>query len=785
MLDAAAGGMQMVTADQGGRQQHLAKALESSHLWVQLDAPDQQQEQVEREVALLSPYIQRSVLRAGHGVSRSTPVVLPKQVTPEVLQLLLQYCRYHRVTGHSDKERKIFDEKFIRLDTRRLCELTSAADSLEMKPLVDLTSRALARMIEGKSPEEIRSTFNLPDDLTEEEKLEPLKSGLADARIKLLNKLYAKKRQNLAVKKAAIGKPAQLQALPSQDDRPVDDLVNDIEGDRFASGKSGAKKGKKKGSVKPVPRERNSKGSHVGGETGAAPFLAQPATNGHALAQPARAAVNGSPAAVNGQQAASESGTARSGATAQPRLPAGDSVGSGSGSLDQDSDYAAESLARQLQSDWPARPTEMVSLTSLLNFRARRPTGACDDETSLSGSGCDSSSDTDTDSDDDDDVTHASSNGVSSLLQSSTGTSNCVRPHTPDVATAAVAAGGSSGCTQAGAATSASHSAPNATVVHAAEADSAQPADHPAESAGMQSLLGDHNSTVSAHQLHTKDASEANDMRMKPANESSIIPAQAALGCESAAVSRDSAARPSEAGPATEQAAHDPSAKQLPLPLPSASLRSSALAAPSDVESIDNWLGSGGAMGHPGLGRSTLPPCSAPPHGSGIVSSAGGGTVPGSSPPPGAETAAQLRAAHAAAALALEALNRGAVAEGSLQDVFAALANAFATAGTPHAAAASAAAPLPSPASSTQPGAVNDRGSKAQPSLPECATDFQAMSAVLKAFLGAVQAPALSLDPAERQAGRVAMVCGQDGSLAAHTQSGACVRLSWDFAPQN
>ena len=50
------------------------------------------------------------------------------QVTNEVLQLLLTYCRYHRVPGHSDKERKAFDEKFIRLDTRRLCELTSAAD---------------------------------------------------------------------------------------------------------------------------------------------------------------------------------------------------------------------------------------------------------------------------------------------------------------------------------------------------------------------------------------------------------------------------------------------------------------------------------------------------------------------------------------------------------------------------------------------------------------------------------------------------------------------------------
>ena len=46
----------------------------------------------------------------------------------EVLGLLLTYCRYHRAEGRSDKERKIFDEKFIRLDTRRLCELTSAAD---------------------------------------------------------------------------------------------------------------------------------------------------------------------------------------------------------------------------------------------------------------------------------------------------------------------------------------------------------------------------------------------------------------------------------------------------------------------------------------------------------------------------------------------------------------------------------------------------------------------------------------------------------------------------------
>lgn len=65
------------------------------------------------------------------------------------------------------QECKSFDEKFVRMDSKRLCELSSAADSLQLKPLVDITSRALARMIEGKTPEEIRDIFQLPDDLTE------------------------------------------------------------------------------------------------------------------------------------------------------------------------------------------------------------------------------------------------------------------------------------------------------------------------------------------------------------------------------------------------------------------------------------------------------------------------------------------------------------------------------------------------------------------------------------------------------------------------------------------
>jgi S-phase kinase-associated protein 1 len=77
-----------------------------------------------------------------------------------------------------------------------------------MKPLVDLTSRALARMIEGKSPEEIRATFNLPDDLSAEEKLEPIMQDSHDPRIKLLNRLYAKKRQASSIVLLLSGGPS-------------------------------------------------------------------------------------------------------------------------------------------------------------------------------------------------------------------------------------------------------------------------------------------------------------------------------------------------------------------------------------------------------------------------------------------------------------------------------------------------------------------------------------------------------------------------------------------------
>ncbi|CAL0315071.1 unnamed protein product [Lupinus luteus] len=203
------------------------------YIWLQTS--DGSIQQVEQEIAMFCPLICQEVIQKNMGSSKNCAICLPQQVNPAMLSLVLDYCRFHQVPGRSNKERKSYDEKFVRMDTNKLCEVTSAADSLKLKPLVDLTSRALARIIEGKSPEEIRDIFHIPDDLTEEEKLEPLKNITDDPRIRLLNRLYAKKRKELKERE----KLKNVEAEERVDERSVDDLLS------FINGKDSDQKGSK------------------------------------------------------------------------------------------------------------------------------------------------------------------------------------------------------------------------------------------------------------------------------------------------------------------------------------------------------------------------------------------------------------------------------------------------------------------------------------------------------------------------------------------------------------
>ncbi|AQK50141.1 SKP1-like protein 21-like isoform X1 [Zea mays] len=210
-----------------------------TYIWLQCF--DGSIQQVEEEVAMFCPMICLEIVKNGTGSSKNHAIVLPERVSPASLSLILNYCRFHQVPGRSNKERKSFDEKFVRIDTEKLCKLASAALGLQLRPLVDLTCGALARIIGGKTPDEVRDIFHLPDDLTEEEKLEPLKNVNDDPTIRLLNRLYAKKRKELQERQ----KLKDVQTQEQKDERSLDELLCFINGHGDSRGGKASKNKKR------------------------------------------------------------------------------------------------------------------------------------------------------------------------------------------------------------------------------------------------------------------------------------------------------------------------------------------------------------------------------------------------------------------------------------------------------------------------------------------------------------------------------------------------------------
>lgn len=66
----------------------------------------------------------------------------------------------------------------IDMEALNLVTLPQAANYLDIKGLLDVTCKTVANMIKGKTPEEIRKTFNIKNDFTEEEEAQVLDLGL-------------------------------------------------------------------------------------------------------------------------------------------------------------------------------------------------------------------------------------------------------------------------------------------------------------------------------------------------------------------------------------------------------------------------------------------------------------------------------------------------------------------------------------------------------------------------------------------------------------------------------
>ncbi|KAB2602390.1 SKP1-like protein 1B [Pyrus ussuriensis x Pyrus communis] len=121
-----------------------------------------------------------------HLVEDCTDNVIPlHNVTSHILAKIIEYCRKHvegRKDGDStdlgqsgDETLKKFDEDFvneIKADQNVLFDLILAANYLNIKSLLDLTCQTVADMIKGKTPEDVRKTFNIKNDFTPEEEEE-------------------------------------------------------------------------------------------------------------------------------------------------------------------------------------------------------------------------------------------------------------------------------------------------------------------------------------------------------------------------------------------------------------------------------------------------------------------------------------------------------------------------------------------------------------------------------------------------------------------------------------
>ncbi|KAH6896988.1 Skp1 family, dimerization domain-containing protein [Thelonectria olida] len=156
----------------------MADSAPVSKVW--LASNDNAQIEVDRAVAERSMLIKNMLEDVGdESISQDTPIPIPN-VNEAVLRKVIEWCEHHRNDPHqtqddeSDARKKTtdieeWDQKFMQVDQEMLFEIILASNYLDIKPLLDVGCKTVANMIKGKSPEEIRKTFNITNDFTPEE----------------------------------------------------------------------------------------------------------------------------------------------------------------------------------------------------------------------------------------------------------------------------------------------------------------------------------------------------------------------------------------------------------------------------------------------------------------------------------------------------------------------------------------------------------------------------------------------------------------------------------------
>ncbi|KAL8782862.1 MAG: hypothetical protein Q9213_005039 [Squamulea squamosa] len=145
---------------------------------IKLQSSDNVEMTVDRDVAERSILIKNMMEDLGEQTMEDA-IPIPN-VNEPVLRKVIEWCVHHRsdppasTDDDSDSRKKTtdieeWDQKFMQVDQEMLFEIILAANYLDIKPLLDVGCKTVANMIKGKSPEEIRKTFNIQNDFTPEE----------------------------------------------------------------------------------------------------------------------------------------------------------------------------------------------------------------------------------------------------------------------------------------------------------------------------------------------------------------------------------------------------------------------------------------------------------------------------------------------------------------------------------------------------------------------------------------------------------------------------------------
>ncbi|OTB07974.1 hypothetical protein M426DRAFT_8186 [Hypoxylon sp. CI-4A] len=146
--------------------------------YIRLQSNDNIKIDVEKAVAERSLLIKNMLDDLGSAAEGQT-IPIPN-VTEPVLRKVIEWCEHHRHDppasneDESDNRKKTtdieeWDQKFMQVDQEMLFEIILASNYLDIKALLDVGCKTVANMIKGKSPEEIRKTFNITNDFTPEE----------------------------------------------------------------------------------------------------------------------------------------------------------------------------------------------------------------------------------------------------------------------------------------------------------------------------------------------------------------------------------------------------------------------------------------------------------------------------------------------------------------------------------------------------------------------------------------------------------------------------------------